>query len=43
MQASTVFEIVPFDVRAAFELAGIMRAELAERGRSKPRNEAETW
>ena len=30
-------------MRAAFELAEIMRADLAERGRTKPRDEAETW
>jgi len=43
MRASAVFDIVPFDVRAASELAEIMRAELAERGRTKLRHEAETW
>ena len=43
MRASAVFDIVPFDVRAASELAEIMRAELAERGRTKLRDEAETW
>ena len=43
MRASAVFDIVPFDVRAASELAEIMRTELAERGRPKLRNESETW
>ena len=43
MRASAVFDIVPFDARAATELAEIMRAELAERGRTKLRDEAETW
>ena len=43
MRASAVFDIVPFDVRAASELAEIMRTELAERARPKLRDEAETW
>ena len=43
MHASAVFDIVPFDGRAAAELAEIMRTELAERGRIKLQNEAETW
>lgn len=42
MRSSAVFDIVPFDVRAAIELAEIMRAELAEQGRTRLRDEAET-
>ena len=42
MRSSAVFDIVPFDVHAATELAEIMRAELAEQGRTGLRDEAET-
>ena len=43
MNAAAVFEIAAFDERAAIELADLMRIELAQLGRQKLRDEAETW
>ena len=43
MNAAAVFEIADFDERAAIELADLMRIELAQLGRRKLRDEAETW